>query len=102
MSIVVIAAYHCEVAGEPTNDVDYQVRYFASDSLNEVTARLRREPPVAYGNRHNQEVRWLFDDTVAVEFNPAFEDGKEVIGFISGKPKKATASARRKDHPSRL
>ena len=90
MSILVIAAYHCEVAGKPTNSVDYQVRHFASDSLDEVTARLRAESPQAYQNCYKQEVRWLFDDTVAVEFDPAFEDGQEVIGFITGKSKRTT------------
>ena len=90
MPILVIAAYHCEVAGKPTTSVDYQVRHFASDSLDEVTARLRAEPPQAYQNCYKQEVRWIFDDTVAVEFDPTFEDGHEVIGFITGKSKKTT------------
>ena len=90
MSILVIAAYHCEVAGKPTNSVDYQVRHFASDSLDEVTARLRREPPVAYKNRYGQKVRWVFDETVAAEFDPRFEDGAEVIGFITGRSKRST------------
>ena len=90
MPILVIAAYHCEVAGKPTNSVDYQVRHFASDSLAEVTARLQAEPPQAYQNCYKQEVRWIFDDTVAVEFDPTFEDGREVIGFITGKSKKIT------------
>jgi hypothetical protein len=88
--MLVIAAYHCEVAGKPTNSVDYQVRHFASDSMDDVTARLRSEPPVTYQNCYKQEVRWLFDDTVAVEFDPAFEDGQEVIGFITGKSKRIT------------
>ena len=90
MSILVIAAYHCEVAGKPTNSVDYQVRHFTSDSLDEITARLRSEPPQAYKNCYNQEVRWLFDDTVAIECDPKFQDGNEVIGFITGRSKKTT------------
>ncbi len=84
MPILVIAAYHCEVAGEPTGSVDYQVRYFNSDSLEEVRSRLHSEEPQAYKNVYKQEVRWLFDNTVAVEFEPELEDGKEVIGFITG------------------
>jgi hypothetical protein len=90
MSILVIAAYHCEVAGRPTDSIDYQVRHFASDSLDDVTARLREETPQTYRNCYKQEVRWIFDDTVAVEFDPRFEDGQEVIGFITGKAKKIT------------
>src|SRR5437660_10778722 len=90
MSILVIAAHRCAVADKPTDTVDYQVKYFASDSLDDVTARLRAEPPHAYKNRYKQEVRWLFDDTVAVEFDPAYEDGQEVIGFITGRSKNLT------------
>src|SRR5438874_11214290 len=90
MSILVIAAYHCEVAGKPTDSVDYQVRHFSSDSLDDVTARLRAEPPQAYKNCYKQEVRWLLDDTVAIEFDPKYEDGNEVIGFITGRSKKIT------------
>ena len=90
MPILVIAAYHCEVAGEPTESVDYQVRHFASDSLDDVMSRLRSEKPQAYKNADGEEVRWIFDDTVAVEFDPHFTDGAEVIGFITGKPRDIT------------
>jgi|SRR5580765_3070685 len=90
MSILVIAAYHCEVAGKRSNSVDYQVRHFASDSLEVVTAHLNREPPVAYKNRYGQRVRWVFDGIVATEFDPRFEDGAEVIGFITGRSKRST------------
>ena len=96
MPILVIAAYHCEVAGKPTDSVDYQVRYFDSDSLDEVMSRLRSEQPQAYKNVYKQEVRWLFDDTVAVEFEPKLRDGTEVIGFITGKTRRITESARRR------
>ena len=87
MSIVVIAAYHCEVAGKPTRGVDYQVRYFGSDSLEEVAAHLRSEQPQAYQNCCHQEVRWLFDDTLAavpVESDPTLEDGKPVSRPLAG------------------
>jgi hypothetical protein len=102
MSILVIATYHCEVGGKPTDSVDYQVRHFASDSLHDVMARLRAEPLQAYKNCYKQEVRWLFDDTVAVELNPRFEDGQEVIGFITGRSKKITElKAPRNRRPAR-
>ncbi|TWT62027.1 hypothetical protein [Rubinisphaera italica] len=90
MPILVIAVYHCEVAGEPTESLDYQVRYFASDSIDEVMLRLTAEEPVTYRNANGQEVRWVFDDTVAIEFDPDFQDGAEIIGFITGKPKELT------------
>ena len=90
MPILVIAAYHCEVAGESTDSVDYQVRYFLSDSMDEVMLRLRSEPLETYKNSHGQDVVWVFDDTVAVEFEPDFTDGAEIIGFITGKPREIT------------
>jgi hypothetical protein len=93
MPILVIAAYYCEVAGKRTNSVDYQVRHFASDSLEEATARLTAQSPVAYRNCYGQNVRWVFDDLVATELDPKFEDGAEVIGFITGKSKRSTELA---------
>jgi hypothetical protein len=86
MPVIVIAAYHCEVSGERTDDVDYQVRYFASGSIDEVMSRLRTEPPHTYKNSDGEDVVWVFDGTVAVEFDPVFKDGAEIIGFITGKP----------------
>jgi len=106
MSIVVIAAYHCEVAGKPIRSVDYQIRYFGSDSLDEIAARLRNEVPQAYQNCGQQEVRWLFDDTVAavpVESDPTVEDGKNVSGDLIGKsrviPELAAPPNRRASRP---
>ena len=57
-------------AGKRSNSVDHQVRHFASGSRDQVTARLKREPPVAYKNRYGQKVRWVLNETVATEFNP--------------------------------
>jgi len=85
---LVIAAYHCEVAGETTDDVDYQVRYFASDSIDDVMRRLRTEQPVTYNNCDGEDVRWIFDGTVAVQLDPQLKDGAEVIGFITESSKK--------------
>ena len=86
MPTIVIAAYSCEVAGEPTDSVDYQVRYFESGDVDEISRRLHEES-VTYKNSDGQDVRWVFDETIAVEANPRFEDGSELIGFITGKPK---------------
>ena len=86
MAILVIAVYHCEVAGEPTESLDYQVRYFTSNSIEEVMSRLRDEQPQTYSNDKGQEVRWIFDDTAAVEFDPEIKDGAEIIGFTTGRP----------------
>jgi hypothetical protein len=70
--------------------MDYQVRYFASDSIDEVMSRLRSEPPHSYKNSDGEDVVWVFDDTAAVEFDPDFKDGAEVIGFITGRPREIT------------
>lgn len=93
MPTLVIAAYHCEVAGKRTDSIDYQVRHFASDSLDEVAARLAAETPVRYKNRDGQNVRWVFDELVATELDPKYEDGAEVIGFITGRSKRGTEPA---------
>ena len=90
MPLLVIAAYHCEVAGEATDSVDYQVRYFESDSIDDVGFRLRSEQPVTYKNPSGEDVRWVFDGTVAVESDPKYSDGAEIIGFITGMPKEIT------------
>jgi hypothetical protein len=102
MPLLVIAAYHCEVAGEPTDSVDYKVRYFESDFIDEVASRLRAEPPQTYMNSAGEEVRWIFDGTVAVETDPVFTDGVEVIGFITGKPRQITESGARPNDDSAI
>jgi hypothetical protein len=88
--IVVLAAYCCEVAGKVTDSVDYQVRYFDSNSLEDVVSRLRSEKPHTYRNVYDQEVRWFFHDTVAVNFEPQLRDGAELIGFITGNTNRTT------------
>jgi hypothetical protein len=35
-------------------------------------------------------VVWVFDGTAAVEFDPDFKDGAEIIGFITGRPRETT------------
>ena len=84
MSILVVAAYRCVIAGKPFDDVDYQVRYFDSDSLEEVMVRLRSEKPLSYKNKYGEVVRWVFEDIRAIESKPELQDGKEAIGFIAG------------------
>jgi hypothetical protein len=86
--IFVIAAYKCEVAGKLTDSVDYQVRYFTGDSIKDVFERLQNEKPNCYSNCYGDEVRWAFEDTVALEIDPRLEDGEEIIGFITGRTKR--------------
>jgi len=90
MSMLVIAKYHCEVAGKATDDVDYQVRYFESDDEDEVVQRLRSEDSNSYKNPSGETVSWVFDGTEAFQHDPKLKDGVEVIGFITGEPKDVT------------
>ncbi len=90
MSILVIAKYHCEVAGKATDDVDYRVRYFETDDEDDVVQRLRSEEPTSYENSSGEVVSWVFDGTEAFQHDPKFKDGAEMIGFITGKPKDVT------------
>ena len=90
MPTLVIAAYSCEVAGEPTDSIDYQVRFFESNDVEAIASRLRLEEPIAYKNCNGEDVRWIFDETMAVEVDPRFDDGAELIGFITGKPREIT------------
>jgi len=94
MAILVIAKYHCEVAGKTTDSVDYQVRYFETGNENEAVQLLRCEKPTSYKNSSGELVSWIFDGTEAIEHDPKFKDGAEIIGFITGKPK---VSPNRKD-----
>lgn len=87
MPTLVIAAYHCEVAGVETESVDYQVRYFTSDDIDQVVIRLKEEAPATYKNPFGEEVRWVFKDTVATGLYPQLSDGAELIGFITGRSK---------------
>jgi hypothetical protein len=85
MSLLVIARYHCEVAGKATESLDYQVKYFDSDDLEEVEARLRSEAPCTYENHRDETVSWIFDCLIAHESGPQLVDGTELIGFITGR-----------------
>jgi len=96
MGTFVIAKYHCEVAGEPTGSADYEVRYFATNSPGEIQGRLASAPPNEYKNSDGETVRWIFDETMAIEVNPALRDGEEIIGFITGSPR-----PREDDHRTR-
>jgi hypothetical protein len=87
MPMLVIARYHCEVAGRATDSLDYQVKYFDADIAEEVIERLRAEAPCAYRNVDNEEVQWIFDNIVATELNPELVDGTELIGFVTGRPR---------------
>jgi hypothetical protein len=90
MSILVIAKYHCEVAGKETDDVDYRVLFFTTDDEGEVLRRLRSEAPTTYKNPSDEIVNWIFDESVAIEHDPKLRDGVGLIGFITGMPKEIT------------
>jgi hypothetical protein len=79
-----IVAYRCEVAGEPTESIDIQVRYFASGTASEIEERLRTEATHSYANDHGETVSWPFVRVLAVESLDKFVDGTELVGFVTG------------------
>lgn len=81
-----LAAYRCEVAGEPTESIDIQVRTFIDKSEGEIAAWLADEPPNTFENDQRQTVVWPFVTLLAVwPFDPEdVVDGNEVAGFIAG------------------
>ena len=83
MGTFAIVKYHCEVAGEPTESVDYQVRHFDSSCAADVANRIKGEKPQEYKNSDGEIVHWIFDDIMAIEEDPKYTDGEEIIGFIT-------------------
>ncbi len=71
--ILAIVAYRCEVAGEPTESIDIQVRYFESGTAREIEDRLRSEAPHSYANDRNEIVSWpLIKVTCCRAFRDAY------------------------------
>jgi len=84
MGTFLITKYHCEIDDETADGVDYQGRYFDTVSPAEIFNRLQGEQPNEYENNRSETVRWIFEETKAIEINPALRDGEEIIGFITG------------------
>ena len=87
MGIYAIVKYICEVAGKPTDTVDYQVRYFSTNHTEVVKKRLNKEEPSEYKNYKGETVRWTLEELMSIEIDPALDDGEEIIGFITGSQK---------------
>ncbi len=88
--MLLIARYDCFVAGKPTDVVDYQVRSYDVPDHTDLEALLSAEPIHRYRNGDDEEVEWRFAEIVASEWEPRFDSGEEVIGFITGRPTPAT------------
>ena len=88
--ILLIARYDCFVAGKPTDSVDYQVRSYDVPDHTDLDVMLSAEPIHRYRNSDDEEVEWRFAEIVATEWEPRFDSGEEVIGFITGRPTPAT------------
>lgn len=84
--MLLIARFDCFVAGVPSGSVDYQVRSYDIPEDTNLDAMLQRESPRRYRNVMDQEVEWRYVEIVALEWEPRFDSGEEVIGFITGKP----------------
>jgi Ala-tRNA(Pro) deacylase len=81
---VVLMVYRCEVAGVPTESLDFQVRYFASGDASEIDRRLREESPHSYANDRGETVTWPLARILAIEPFDGPGDGAEIAGFITG------------------
>jgi len=79
-----IVAYRCEVAGEPTDSIDIQVRYLEAESEDHVESLLKAQPVCSYENNDGEEVTWPLIDVLASEPFLQEPDGGEVVGFITG------------------
>lgn len=84
--MILIARYDCFVANEPTNSVDYQVRYFEVPEGSSVEHLLEKEEIESYKNEDGETVEWRYAEIMAIEWNPEYKNGEEIIGFITGKP----------------
>ena len=84
--MLLVARYDCFVAGKSSESVDYQVRYYDLPESTDLNEMLRKEPVHCYTNEDSEHVEWRFSELVSVEWEPKFEQGEEVIGFITGRP----------------
>jgi hypothetical protein len=84
MPYLAMAAYKCEVAGEATDSLDIQVRYFERGTVREIEEALRSEQPHSYENEGGQIVSWPLANILAIEQFDKPKSGAEVIGFITG------------------
>ena len=87
---MLIARYDCFVAGKPSGSVDYQVKCYDVPDHTDIYVMLSAEPIHRYLNGDDEEVEWRFVEVVAIEWEPRFDSGGEVIGFITGRPTPAT------------
>ena len=78
-----IVVYGCHINGQSTDSVDIQVRYFGSNDISQVEARIRAEPVHSYANGQGELVSWHLLRIAAIEPLDSLSDGAEVIGFIS-------------------
>lgn len=84
--MILIARYDCFVANEPSDSVDYKVRYFDIPEDANIEEILKNEETESYKNRDEETVEWRFTEIMAIDWNPEFKNGEEIIGFITGKP----------------
>jgi hypothetical protein len=84
MPYLAMVAYRCQVAGEPTDSVDIQVRYFDQVTQRKVEEALRLEPPASYANERDAAVTWPLASVLAIEELGQPVNGAEIIGFVTG------------------
>lgn len=84
--MILIARYDCFVANDPTGSVDYKVRYFDIPEDSNIEEMLQKGETESYKNGDGETVEWRYTEIMAIDWNPEYKNGEEVIGFITGKP----------------
>ena len=84
--MLLIARYDCFINGERTGSVDYKVKSYDVEPDTDLELLLRSEPEEEYKNESSELVSWQFEEICAVEWEPDFSSGEEVIGFVTSQP----------------
>jgi hypothetical protein len=79
-----IVAYRCEVAGEPTDSIDIQVRYLRAEFEEDIESQPKAQPICSYDNEYGELVTWPLVGMLAAAPFSHEPDGSEVVGFITG------------------
>jgi hypothetical protein len=85
-SLIALCVYRCEVAGERSDKLDFQVRLFTSKSDSEVRSFLLGEPTHRYDNDLGEQVAWPLVGILDIQPLVEAQQGSEIAGFIAGGP----------------
>lgn len=82
-TFLAIVIYKCSINGEKSDSIDFQVKYYSSETDAEVKSKIMTEEPLSYKNELGENVIWEFKEIMSIdEFNTPKNQGEEVAGFI--------------------